>query len=683
MLLVLSDLGEMILGTLEIILMLIVAVLLSSLISQWTTKISTPLVQIGLGVIIALFIGDKTNISLDPELFLVLLIAPLLFNEASHMDRLGFWKNRGMILSLALGLVVATVFAVGYSVNALVPSIGLAAAFALGAALGPTDAVAVSSMSKSAKLSEKQKAILGGESLINDATGLVAFQFACAAAVTGQFSLVDAGSEFAIEFFGGILAGIVLGCVLNALMTLIRAQGFENRTFHVLFEVAVPFIAFLIGEGIGVSGVLTVVATGVVFSISRAQVGPAASKMRIVSSSVWDVLSFALNGIVFVMLGIMLPGGMMKELTDGAGWAINWELIGVAFAVTGVVIACRFVWVLLIERIFGSAEEINKGLVKHAAIISFAGAKGTITLSIMMTLPFAIACRSDLIFIASVTILSTLLLANFIIPVLAPAEVETDMKRADDAAKAKMKVLRGVIQRLTDDSEGIEGFKAMAYRTVIDEYTQRVNNLKDEHGYDDGHEIIELRTAALLWQEQYARQLGEQGEFSQRTVTKLCTDCTRKRNRIKKRGKLSWTVHSAFSKMSFRVKAIGKNATPASVAANSQKDEKYKALKRRCLMHAIEELSSRISMDTEYKSENVSQLMNEYQKALIDYRKTAPSVTTFIKGTDMADEIRMQALRYEEELMNEAASDGMIDRKSANAMRRQISAMQLDVANEI
>ena len=320
-------------GTFELVLLLIVAVLASSLISQLSSKISTPLVQIAIGVIIALFVGGGIQIDIDPELFLVLFIAPLLFNEANHIDKLGFWKNRGMILSLALGLVVATTLTVGFAMNALDPSLGLAAAFALGAALGPTDAVAVTSMAGNAKLSSKQKSVLGGECLINDASGLVAFQFAIAAAVTGSFSLVDAGVEFLFSFFGGLAIGVVSGALLNAFLNFIRNIGLENRTFHVLFEVAVPFLVFLFAEHFGVSGILAVVACGIVFSISYKQTGPQTSKMNIVSSSVWDVITFALNGIVFVLLGMMLPGGMMHELENETR-TLNFDLLLLAVICT-------------------------------------------------------------------------------------------------------------------------------------------------------------------------------------------------------------------------------------------------------------------------------------------------------------------------------------------------------------
>ena len=171
-------------------LLLIAAVLVSSVVDQIVPKVSLPLIQIGMGVIIALLASAAIRIELNPDLFLVAFIAPLLYDEAKHADKELLWRDRKPILSLAIGLVIATTLAIGFAVNAFIPSIGLAAAFALGAALGPTDAVAVSSLAKEVDIPERQASILKGELLLNDASGIVSFQFALAAAITYRKSVV-------------------------------------------------------------------------------------------------------------------------------------------------------------------------------------------------------------------------------------------------------------------------------------------------------------------------------------------------------------------------------------------------------------------------------------------------------------------------------------------------------------
>lgn len=669
-------------GVFELVLLLIAAVLASSLLSQLSSRISTPLVQIAIGVVIALFVDGGIHVDVDPELFLVLFIAPLLFNEANHMDKLGFWKNKGMILSLALGLVVATTLAVGFAVNALAPSIPLAAAFALGAALGPTDAVAVASMSGVAKLSMKQKSILSGESLINDASGLVAFQFAAAAAVTGTFSIVDAGGEFLVTFCGGLALGAVVGAFLNLFMSFVRSVGLENRTFHVLFEVAVPFGTFMLGEHLGVSGVLAVVACGIVFSISYKQTGPQTSKMNIVSSSVWDVITFALNGIVFVLLGMMLPGGMMSELENETR-TLDFDLLWIAAVATIVVIGARFVWTLLVERVFGSADEINRGLVKHSAILAFAGAKGAITLSIIMSMTSAIAAKSQLVFIASVVILATLLLANFVVPVLAPAG-EPDADKERKTMLCYVKILRGVIGRLSVDEEDAESeAEKLAYQSVIDEYAALVVEVQSRSGLDDDKvsRMLSLRIEALEWQKECAEDKLVQGEYGSEPVKELVASLDERQDKLESGSRAKWTLVRAFR----RIKTIARTAAKAMGASKLllHQHSDYKQLSRECQEYALRRLEGGMSTPGEWTAEEYSMLATEYRNTLLSMNTTPMSMTQFIKSGNMADEIRLRALHYEHALLDEAYSNKEIDRHSTNVLRRQISAMQLDVAGEL
>ena len=217
-----------------------------------------------------------------------------------------------MILSLAVGLVVATILRPWeFRLNFLQPSIPLAAAFALGAALGPTDAVAVASLSQRASLNKRQEVLLPGESLINDASGVVSFQFAIAALTTGAFSLLDATTSFVVSFFGGIGLGLVCAAILAFFSSpRVRDFGLEDTTFHVLLEVLTPFFVFLIAEEVHVSGILAVVAAGLSYSFFNRSIGPNIARMKIVSTSVWKVLAFILNGIVFVLLGVQLPYAM-------------------------------------------------------------------------------------------------------------------------------------------------------------------------------------------------------------------------------------------------------------------------------------------------------------------------------------------------------------------------------------
>ena len=192
---------------LELALILLATVLLSSVVTQLVPKVSAPLVQIVLGVVVALITPQSIEIVLDPELFMVMFVAPLLYDEAKNADKAALWHYRGPVLSLAIGLVIVTVFVMGFAVHAALPLVPLAAAFALCAALSPTDPIAVASLSETAEIPKRSGSILKAESLLNDASGIVSFQFAVAAGMTGAFSLAQATGSFAVSFIGGILLG--------------------------------------------------------------------------------------------------------------------------------------------------------------------------------------------------------------------------------------------------------------------------------------------------------------------------------------------------------------------------------------------------------------------------------------------------------------------------------------------
>ena len=170
---------------------MLAAVLVSSVVAQIFPKAPASLVQIALGIVLAMS-PAPVAISLDPDFFLIFFIAPLLYWDAMEADKKALWRQRRPVLALALGLVLLIVLVVGFFTHALVPSIPLAAAFALGAALGPTDAVAVTTLGKRLSIDKNHKMLLQGECLLNDASGVVSFQFAIAALVTGTFSVVDA-----------------------------------------------------------------------------------------------------------------------------------------------------------------------------------------------------------------------------------------------------------------------------------------------------------------------------------------------------------------------------------------------------------------------------------------------------------------------------------------------------------
>ena len=499
---------------LEFVLLLLAAVLVSAVLDQMMPRVSLPLVQIAIGAIVILLVGTPVDVAIDPELFLVLFIAPLLFDESRHASKRGLWDNKGSIVSLAIGLVIVTVLVVGFVLNWIEPSIPLAAAFALGAALGPTDAVAVTALGKDIRLTGRQKSLLSGEALINDASGVVSFQFAIAAAVTGAFSLVDAAQSFAISFFGGIAIGLIAGFLALLAMKAIRGYGYESITVHVVFEVFTPFIVFLAAEHFGTSGILAVVAAGLLITLLPQKPTPVAARLKIASNSVWETLVFVINGVVFVMLGMQLPKAIMPSWRSDEVSSLL--LCGLVLLVTALVVGVRFIWVLVMERCDSSAKRhAGKQLVRDALVTTLSGPKGAVTLSIIMTIPFTLSTgeafpqRDTLIFLASGVILCTLLLANFVVPVLAPKDDSPDETEEQDVNAVTIDILKRVIRQLREQKTPQN---ESSTQIVIRQYSERIKRLRRQN--TSAPRLVELRAGALAAQTRMVEARMQSGDLT-------------------------------------------------------------------------------------------------------------------------------------------------------------------------
>ncbi len=675
-------------AALELAMVLLAVVLASAVLDQVLPHISLPLIQIACGIVVALLARGQISITLNPELFLVLFIAPLLFHEAREADKASLWKNRRSMLSYAIGLVVAIVLVVGFAVNALVPSIPLAAAFALGAALGPTDPIAVASVSEHADIDARQKTTLQGESLLNDASGIVSFQFAVAAVVTGTFSAAEAIGSFCIEFFGALAAGIVLGFILAKLTEKVRDLGLENTTFHVLLEILTPFIAYLLGEALHVSGVILVVACGIVMSLVPRNLGPSAARMNIVSNSVWHVFTFALNGVVFVLLGTQLPqsfGGLW--LDEGIS---NVHLVLYILAITALMHGMRFIWTLASDAVAFRKAGLKRTFgerVRSALVMTLAGSKGAITLAIMFSLPIYINTgtsvegfpqRELLIFLSCGVIVVSLLLATFVVPLLAPRVKDPSQDRERDN-EAKADILRAVIEELTV-RQTPENRAAIG--PVISQYTERIERFKEKRDLEDESDE-ELRIKVLEWEQEYVLDLIENDEVPPLEGYQYVSRLARVESLLK-RGKnrhiafLSWRrrVRVVARKLWNKLRGRKRGEGPQS-AGRILRD-----IQVRSSTYVIERLEAEMA-ESPIQSEKISQLIGEYRRTVALLRGPAPSITAYTKSFETDLNATRLGLRIELEQIQQAYEDGRISRAGAQKMREAVYLMQLDLEDYV
>lgn len=513
---------------LVIALLYVGAVLVSSVLDQFLRGVSLPLVQMAVGVAIYFFADLPIDVTINSELFLVMFIAPLLFDESRNISNRILWDNRNTVLSLAIALVVVSVLVVGFVLHWLVPSISLAAAFALGAALGPTDAVAVASLGKTVKLGSRQKASLLGEALLNDASGIVSFQFAIAAAVTGSFSLADASWTFVVEFVGGIVLGLFLGAIAFFIMQRMRRAGVESATVHVCFELFLPFFVYLVATRFHVSGILAVVAAGLLISyipqrmtVRSRSFSTFSTRLNIASESVWHLFSFVLNGVIFVNLGIVLSSTLAPALQENSAdlfWIFSLVLI-----LTAVIVGVRFLWILCADLLSDNPEtgkrmKLGGPAIRNALVTTLCGPKGAVSLSIASTIPFTVASgavfpqRNLLLFLVCGVIVVTLLLANFVVPLIAPKSETDDDDELDPEYEIEMiqNVISGLKRRQTIENKQATGRVMRMYHRRLTAARRRSVS---------GRQLRFLRQEVLLHQRDFIKEAIAHDEVDKRLGT--------------------------------------------------------------------------------------------------------------------------------------------------------------------
>jgi CPA1 family monovalent cation:H+ antiporter len=326
------------------------------------------------------FIPKLPQFPFDPQLILVLVLPPILYQASLLTSWNDFKANIRPISLLAIGLVIATTLAVGAALKLLVPDVPWAAAFVLGAIVSPPDAVAATAILSRLNIPRRIVTVLEGESLVNDASGLVIYKFAIAAVLTGTFSLMDASIQFVGVSLGGIAVGIALAFVFIAVH---RRLG--DPFIEVLTSLIVPYATYIAAESVHASGVLAVVAAGLV----RGRYSPelVSAEMRILARSVWNILVFMLNSLIFIVIGMQMSDTVEKL----ARYSVM-ELIGWGAFISAVAILVRFAWVYpaayLPHWLSGSLHEREaKPRKRELAIVSWCGMRGIVSLAAALALP--------------------------------------------------------------------------------------------------------------------------------------------------------------------------------------------------------------------------------------------------------------------------------------------------------
>ena len=496
-----------------LILLLLIASL--SVVARWLPW--PPLITYLLGGMGAALVPAFPQLKLEPGFFFLCFLPPLLFADGWLMPLREFLRARRAILTLAIGLVIFTTITVGLVAWWLVPGLPLAMAFALGAIVSPTDAVAVNAITERLRVPTRLTTVLNGESLMNDATGLVAFKFALAAAVAGGFSLARSTLEFSLLAGGGLGLGLVIAYAIGRVRDLLRRLDGGATLIEITLSLMTPFAAYLAAEHAGVSGILSVVAAGL-YSGWRDPVKMDV-ETRQSAFAVWDLLIFWLNGTAFVLLGLQFPA----LLAGVSGQFSTMQLLGFTVIVAGTAIVARMAWVFagiylpfLFSRVCGPKMRPAVGLV-----MGWAGMRGTVTLAGALSIPFFLPdgspfpARNIVIFLAFGVIVVTLLVQGTTLErLIGRLGLEEDGSRAIEERLARTTAVAAGLAALRDlEPAASTPDQNAALGQVIAEYEHRLAVLEAQgetrrsarrrrkagHGYRSAALRAERQAIDELW----------------------------------------------------------------------------------------------------------------------------------------------------------------------------------------
>jgi CPA1 family monovalent cation:H+ antiporter len=486
--------------------------------------IPDPIVLV-IGVLILGLLPGVPEVELEPDLVFLLFLPPILFGAGYFTSIRDFKANLRAILLLSVGLVLFTMTAVAIAVHWVLPELGWPLAFATGAIVAPPDAVAATSVFNRLGAPRRMVTILEGESLVNDATALVALRTALAAAMGGTFSLVDASTSFVFVAVGGILVGLVIGTIAWRIIARV-----DDTILAIVLTLLIPLGIYAPAEELfGVSGVLAVVTAGLI--AGRGASHALTSAQRVLGEAAWGTVLFLINGAVFVLIGLQLP----IVLHDIGAERSPLELLGIGAFVSFVTVAARIIWVFPATYLPRWASSRIRGRepypkATHVAVVSWAGMRGVVSLAAALALPEDLAGRSLVIFCTFCVILTTLVFQGLTLPtVIRALRIRSDGEEDGEEREARLMAVQAAVERITSLEE-----EWPDHRELVDQlraqYEHRVVHIDpDGHGPRDEaeQELLEhrqIRHAVIEAEREAVIRLRDDGRISDDVMRRVERD---------------------------------------------------------------------------------------------------------------------------------------------------------------
>ena len=496
----------------ELILGLLIAVAALVTIAR-RLDIAYPIFLVIGGLVLGLVPGVP-RIQVDPDVIFLLVLPPLLYIAAYFTPVNGLRANLFTIASLAVGLVIASAWAVAAVTHALMPNLPWSVAFVLGAIVAPPDAIAATAITSRLAVPRQIVTILEGESLLNDATALTIYSIALTVAAGSVFSPPGAVLRFTTALLGGVLIGLVVGWVIARIRT-----SLEDTPVEMTISLLTPYAAFLPTERLSASAVIATVTTGLWLGHRGSHIMGADA--RLTGRAVWDTITFLLNGFVFIVMGLEVPL-LLRTLTLDAAL----RLVGIGLLITLVLLAVRMLWLGATVLMPGRRRQREDAAV-CTFVLGWSGMRGVVSLAAALALPLALPGREAVVIITLTVIVATLLGHGLTLPeVIRRLRLGQDTGRREEEARARAELLDAATRRIDELYPVWPGHHPLLdqLREAYRHRSEHVERARDASHDGEDRELIEhreIRRTVLDSEREALLRLRTKGEINDQVLREL------------------------------------------------------------------------------------------------------------------------------------------------------------------
>ena len=648
---------------LVVMLIIALAVVLADVLSHFFPFLPAPIMQIGLGAAISC-IPMAAHFEIEHEFFHLLFIAPLAYYGGMETCRKQLWKNKWAILNFAVLLIVITGVAVGPIIHGFVPVVTLVASVALMAALGPTDHVAVDTVEKHSHIPHKLMELLKNESVFGEVTAIIFLQTCLGVAGGEHIHFGHITVEFVRLLLGGIAVGLVIGFAKLLIVRLLYTNGIKHTALHTLIGVVLPFFAYIFSEHIEVSGIVAIFVAGLISTLEFRKETSDTKRLEEGSEHVWGFLAYALDGFIFVMLGMYVPHIIEHMFSHHLGVSPG-LVIAVIFIVMGAIMAVRFFWSLLtLPKRTYKDDGISRS--RAAALFTMSGARGAITWASVESIPVILANglefphRELVMCIAMGVIIVSVIISYVVLPIIAPKHVSQE--KQDELKQVQMNIFTAVADALeaeaTVKNKEESNLIAYRYRDRADDIqmTMRRNSAVND-------EINVLNRKIVDWKIENLENLEKAGKISKEEADYYIKAVDKDRRKKISRG-VTGTAISGF----FKSRKLAKEADKVSHG----KDDIFLRGSKANAEYVLKKLNR---MKVTDPSDVVDATIQKYQYYLSNIQHNIDKNEGLPIDDDILNQVERRAIQIETGLIQDEYEKGNLSYSDSRNMKSDIAML--------